>query len=79
MQVIDGSFLTTKERVAKFILKHINDFDGATYTDISKRLNMTPETLSRILSDFKRKGYIDINGNREITIIDKDKLIQLSE
>ncbi len=79
MQVIDGSFLTTKERVAKFILNHIEDFDGATYTDISKRLNMTPETLSRILNDFKRKGYIDINSNRKITIIDKIKLIQMSE
>ena len=79
MHVIDSSFLTTKERVAKFILNSIEDFDGATYTDISKRLNMTPETLSRILNDFKRKGYIDIDNNRKITIIDKDKLIELSE
>ncbi len=79
MQVIDGSFLTTKERVAKFILNNIEDFGGATYTDISKRLNMTPETLSRILNDFRRKKYIDINDNHNITIKDKAKLMELSE
>jgi len=79
MQVIDSSFLTTKERVAKFILDHTKDFDGATYTDISTRLNMTPETLSRIINDFKRKNYIDINDQHHIEIIDKNKLIQMSE
>ena len=79
MQVIDSSFLTTKERVARFILSNINDFNGATYTDISKRLNMTPETLSRIINDFKRKKYIDIDNRHNITIIDKNKLIEMSE
>ena len=79
MQVIDSSFLTTKERVARFILSNIEDFNGTTYTDISKRLNMTPETLSRIINDFKRKNYIDIDDRRNITIINKDKLIEMSE
>ena len=79
MQVIDSSFLTTKERVARFILSNIEDFNGATYTDISKRLNMTPETLSRIINDFKRKNYIDIDDRHNITIINKDKLIEMSE
>ena len=78
MQVIDSSFMTTKERVAKFILNNIDDFNGTTYTDISKRINMTPETLSRIINEFKRKNYITINDNHNITIIDKDKLLEVS-
>jgi len=79
MQVVDSSFLTAKERVARFILKHLNDFRGATYTDISKRLNMTPETLSRILNDFKRKDFIDIDDKHNITIIDNNALVSISE
>ena len=79
MQAIDSGFLTTKERVARFILNNIEDFNGATYTDISKRLNMTPETLSRVLNDFKRNNYIDIDSRHCITIIDKNKLIEMSE
>jgi CRP/FNR family transcriptional regulator len=79
MQVVDSSFLTTKERVARFILRHLDDFKGATYTDISKRLNMTPETLSRVLNDFKRKKIIDIDDMHNITVIDKNVLIKISE
>lgn len=79
MQVVDSSFLTTKERVAGFILHHLDDFQGATYTDISKRLNMTPETLSRILNDFKRKKLIDIDDKHNITVIDKSALVKISE
>ena len=78
MNVIGCSFLTTKERVARFILNSSEDFNSATYTDISKRLNMTPETLSRVLNDFKRKGYIDIDSTHNIKIIDKDKLVKIS-
>jgi len=79
MQVIDSSFLTTKERVARFILSNTDDFNGTTYTDISKILNMTPETLSRIINDFKRKNYIDIDEKHNIIILDKNKLIEMSE
>jgi len=79
MQVVDSSFLTTKERVARFILKNLNEFKDSTYTDISKRLNMTPETFSRILNDFKRKKLIDMDSEHNITIIDKNTLLEISE
>lgn len=77
MDVIGSNFLTTKERVARFIINNSKDFNNTTYTNISKQLNMTPETLSRILNNFKRNSYIDIDSTHNIKIIDKNKLIKI--
>ena len=79
MNVIDDGFLTSKERVIKFILENLNDFYNAKYTDIAKKLNMTPETLSRVLNKLKEAGYISIEENHKIKIISKENLIKLSE
>jgi len=77
MNVIDNSFLTSQERVAKLILNDISIFNGATYTNIAKKLNMTPETLSRILNKLKKSGYIDIDENHNITVLSKQDLKKL--
>jgi CRP/FNR family transcriptional regulator len=79
MNVLDNSFLTTQERVAKLILNNVNEFSNTTYTDVAKKLNMTPETLSRILNKLKKLNYIDIEDNHKIKIISKNNLIKLSE
>ncbi len=77
--VLDNSFLTSQERVIKLILNNVNTFQDITYTDIAKKLNMTPETLSRILNKLKKMNYIDISNNHKIKIISKNNLIKLSE
>jgi len=78
MNVIDDGFLTSKERVIQFILENVDDFYNAKYTDIAKKLNMTPETLSRVLNKLKEAHYISIEENHKITIISKENLIKLS-
>ncbi len=77
MNVIDNSFLTSQERVAKLILNDVSVFDDATYTNIAKKLNMTPETLSRILNKLKKEGYINIDENHKIKILSRQDLKKL--
>ena len=79
VNVIDDSFLKTKERVAKHILKEGINFKDKTYTEISKKLNMTPETLSRVLNEFKKRGFIEIDDNHQIEIIEKEKLENIGD
>ncbi len=79
MNVVDNSFLTSKERVARFILNSSSEFNGTTYTQISKKLNMTPETLSRILNDFKRKGIISMDKKHNLKIANIDELKKITE
>ncbi len=79
MGVIDNSFLTSQERVIKLLLKDAEIFKEATYTNIAKKLNMTPETLSRILNKLKKQNYIDINEDKSIEIISLNDLKTLCE
>ncbi len=79
MNVIDNSFLTSQERVVKLILNDVSDFDDATYTNIAKKLNMTPETLSRILNKLKKEGYINIDKNHKIKIVSKQDLKKICD
>ncbi len=78
MNALDNSFLTSQERVIKLILNNIGEFSNTTYTDTAKKLNMTPETLSRILNKLKKLNYIDIDNNHRIKIISENDLMKLS-
>ena len=62
--------LDSKERVAKYIHEHEGDFFTTKNILIAEILNITPETLSRILRSFKNEGLV----NMEEKTIDKDKL-----
>ncbi len=77
VNAVDDSSLKTKERVAKYIIQESASFKDKTYTEISKKLNMTPETLSRVLNEFKKRAYIEIDDHHEITFIDEEKLKNL--
>ncbi len=51
--------LDSKERVAKYIYENPEDFFTTKNVIIAEILNITPETLSRILRVFKNDDLID--------------------
>ena len=51
--------LDSKERVAKFIYENPEEFFNTKNVLIAEILNITPETLSRILRIFKNENIID--------------------
>lgn len=53
--------LDSKERVAKYIHDHPEDFFTTKNIVIAEILNISPETLSRILREFKNQGLINSN------------------
>lgn len=62
--------LDSKERVAKYICEHEETFFSTKNILIAEILNITPETLSRILRTFKNEGCIDAENKT----INKSKL-----
>ncbi|RXJ57611.1 Crp/Fnr family transcriptional regulator [Candidatus Marinarcus aquaticus] len=56
--------LDTKEKVAKYICDHKNQFFKTKNIHIAQMLNITPETLSRTLKVFKDEGLIDPQKKR---------------
>jgi CRP-like cAMP-binding protein len=67
--------LDSKERVAKYIYNHTDDFFTTKNIIIAEILSVSPETLSRILKFFKDHDIIDIKSKR----IDKEALVQYFE
>jgi len=49
-----------------------------THADLALRLGVTRETVSRVLSDFRREGLIQA-AYRNISVLDRDGLMQYVE
>jgi CRP-like cAMP-binding protein len=64
--------LDSKERVAKYIYDHTDDFFETKNIEIAEILGVSPETLSRILKFFKDNGIINIKNR----YINKEALIE---
>lgn len=62
--------LDSKERVAKYLHSHADDFFETKNIIIAEMLGVSPETLSRILKFFKDNDIIDIKSKK----IDKERL-----
>jgi CRP/FNR family transcriptional regulator len=62
--------LDSHERVAQYIYYHTDDFFKTKNIEIASILNITPETLSRILRIFKKDNLIDLKTKT----IDKENL-----
>lgn len=58
--------LTSEGKVALFICENFDLFCEMKQTNIAKILNTTPETLSRIVTRFKRKGLLRVDENGKI-------------
>jgi len=67
------TILSSEAKVADLILNEIDIFNRIKNNEIASILNITPETLSRILSKFKREKIIDIR-NHIVTIYDMEAL-----
>lgn len=73
------------QRVAHYLIKHANRASDAievklstTKQTIASQLNMSPESLSRVLNQFKREGYILPKGHRAIRLTNLDCLQRLA-
>lgn len=64
--------LDSKERVAKYIYNHADDFFETKNIEIAEVLGVSPETLSRILKFFKDHDIINIKNR----YIDRDELVK---
>lgn len=64
--------LDSKERVAKYIYNHTEDFFDTKNIEIAEVLGVSPETLSRILKFFKDNNII----NLKTKYIDKEELVK---
>jgi len=72
---------TASERIAAFMvdlyerLDHERHFELAmSRTDIADYLGLTIETVSRVFSKFRSKGYIKLHGTRDVEILQLDAL-----
>lgn len=62
--------LDSKERIAKYICEHTEDFFNTKNIMVAEILNISPETLSRMLRVFKNDGLIDA----KLKTVDREKL-----
>ena len=67
--------LDSKERVAKYIYNHADDFFTTKNILIAEILSVSPETLSRILKFFKDHDIIDVKTKK----IDREALLEYFE
>jgi CRP/FNR family transcriptional regulator len=71
--------LTSEAKVAKIIIEHAELFETLKNTQIASILNITPETLSRILTRFKKIDLISVEKNHQIIVKDPIKLTSIFE
>jgi CRP/FNR family transcriptional regulator len=62
--------LDSKERIAKYLCEHTDDFFNTKNIMVAEILNISPETLSRMLRVFKNDGLIDSKAKT----VDKERL-----
>jgi CRP/FNR family transcriptional regulator, nitrogen fixation regulation protein len=74
------------ERVAAFLIdmaERQGDLDHIdlpmTRGDIADYLGLTIETVSRIFTKFRQKGLISLGGSREVEILKRQPLVDMSE
>ncbi|ACO03967.1 MULTISPECIES: Crp/Fnr family transcriptional regulator [Persephonella] len=60
--IVQNLMMDAVTRTAKFIYEHEDLFISLKHNKIASILNMTPETLSRILKKFKTRGIIQKDG-----------------
>ncbi|PSM51818.1 putative nitrosative stress-response regulator NssR, Crp/Fnr family [Campylobacter blaseri] len=66
--------LDSEGKIAKFICENFEAFTTLKYNQISKILNLSPETFSRIITKFKKDNLLIVNSNQQIVSFNKDSL-----
>ncbi len=72
------TIFTAEAKIADILLHNPSVFKRFKHNEIASILNLTPETLSRILGKFKKAQMISID-NHEVCIYDKDALLNVVE
>jgi CRP-like cAMP-binding protein len=81
-QITELSLLSAEQRVAAYLLEHRDTADPNgpvghmpyRRKDLASRLNVTPETLCRVLGHFRKRGWISMPSNSRLLIHDVDAL-----
>ncbi len=73
------TIFSSEAKVAKLLLEKSEIFQKLKYNEISSILNITPETLSRILKKFKNEGYIEGLKAGDILILEPEALSNVIE
>lgn len=71
--------LKSDAKVAKFIVENSELFGVLKQIQIASVVNLAPETLSRIIADFKQKGLIEFNDDFSIKFVAIEELKGLYE
>ncbi len=69
--------LTSEAKIAKFLYEHPNIFKKIKNNQIAAILNVSPETLSRTLTKFKKNSSISIDKEYNITILNQEAILSL--
>ena len=69
---------SSEAKIADFLLNNASIFERLKNNEIASILNMTPETLSRILTKLKKEEVITIKDH-VVTILDEDALREIVE
>lgn len=71
--IVQNLMMDAVSRVAKFIYEHEDLFLTLKHNKIASVLNITPETLSRILKKFREQNIL-VKDRRGYKIVDREKL-----
>ena len=76
------SLYDVEQRIADILLKMADDKDEIVLSmsrkDLAAHIAMSQETLSRKLSVFQEKGWINQTGHRKINILNRQKIEEIS-
>jgi len=67
--------LSSEAKIAKFLVENEELFSTLKNTKVASLLNLTPETLSRTLTKFKKQELIRVEDSLEI--LDLDRLVEI--
>lgn len=73
---VDGEFLQADKRIARHLLSLIPEADGrlrCTHEEIGASVGVSRVTVSRVLSDFDRKGWVK-TGYKSLHLLDRSAL-----
>ncbi len=72
------TIFSSEAKIADVLYTNPSIFERLKNNEIAYMLNMTPETLSRLLSKFKKENILKIDGHI-VTILDEDALKYIIE
>jgi CRP/FNR family transcriptional regulator len=73
------TIFSSDAKVAKILMENVEVFYKLKHNEIAAILNITPETLSRILKKFNTQGFIEGLKDKHIVVLDPEALDMVIE